>query len=99
MDRTVEVSQLGKAEVFENLMEKKKDLTSSLRTERYLSNIDWRLGKLTTTSRRRIENIALREKCPNTKFFLVRIFLHSVQTQENTIRKNSLFGHFSRSVV
>ena len=40
MDRTVEVSQLGKAEVFENLMEKKKDLTSSLRTERYLSNID-----------------------------------------------------------
>ena len=33
----------------------------------------------------------LREKCPNTKFFLVRI-------QENTDQKNSLFGYFSRSV-
>ena len=29
-------------------------------------------------------NYALREKCPNTEFFLVRIFLYSVQIQENT---------------
>ena len=34
---------------------------------------------------------ALREKCPNTEFFLVRI-------QENTDQTNSVFGHFSRSV-
>ena len=27
---------------------------------------------------------SLREKCPNTKFFLVRIFLYSVRIQENT---------------
>ena len=27
---------------------------------------------------------ALREKCPNTELFLVRIFLYSVQIQENT---------------
>ena len=29
-------------------------------------------------------NYALREKCPNTEFFLVRIFLYTVQIQENT---------------
>ena len=28
-----------------------------------------------------------REKCPNTEFFLVRIFLYSVQIQENTDKK------------
>ena len=39
----------------------------------------------------------LREKCPNTEFFLVRIFLYSVRIQENTDKKNSVFGHFSRS--
>ena len=33
-------------------------------------------------------NYALREKCPNTEFFLVRIFLYSVQIQENTEQKN-----------
>ena len=31
--------------------------------------------------------IPLREKCPNTEFFLVRIFLYSVQIQENTDQK------------
>ena len=29
----------------------------------------------------------LREKCPNTELFLVRIFLYSVQIQENTDQK------------
>ena len=33
------------------------------------------------------ENYALREKCPNTKLFLVRIFLHSVRMQENKDQK------------
>ena len=28
-------------------------------------------------------NLALPEKCPNTEFFPVRIFLYSVQIQEN----------------
>ena len=40
---------------------------------------------------------SLRKKCPNTVFFLVRIFLYSVQIQENTGHKNSVFGDFSRS--
>ena len=39
----------------------------------------------------------LREKCPNTELFLVRIFLYSVRIQENTARNNSVFGPFSRS--
>ena len=33
---------------------------------------------------------AMREKCPNTEFFLVRI-------QETMGQKNPVFGHFSRS--
>ena len=40
---------------------------------------------------------SLREKCPNTEFLLVCIFLYSVQIQENTDQKNSIFEHFSRS--
>ena len=36
----------------------------------------------------------LREKCPSTDFFLVRIFTHSYWIRT---RKNSVFGHFSRS--
>ena len=28
-----------------------------------------------------------KEKCPDTEFFLVRIFLHSVRIQENTDTK------------
>ena len=48
---------------------------------------------------------ALCEKCPNTEFFLVFIFPHSVslciQSEYRKIRtrKNSVFGHFSRSGV
>ena len=46
----------------------------------------------------------LREKCPNTELFLVRIFLYSdcirIQSEyrKMRIRNNSVFGHFSRSV-
>ena len=36
------------------------------------------------------------EVCPNTEFFLVRIFPHSDWIRS---RKNSVFGHFSRSVI
>ena len=63
-----------------------------------------------------IKLLALREKCPETEFFLVRIFLcqslffnkvaglacnliiKETLTQENTDPKNSVFGHFLRSV-
>ena len=38
-----------------------------------------------------IECLLLREKCPNTEFFLVRIFLYSVRIH--------FFGHFSSSVL
>ena len=37
----------------------------------------------------------LREMCPNMEFFLVRIFLYSIQIQENTDQKNFVSGHFS----
>ena len=37
------------------------------------------------------------EKCPNTEFFLVRIFPYSVQMLENMDQKISVFGQFSRS--
>ena len=43
--------------------------------------------------------LSLREKCPNTELFLVRIFLYSVRIQENTDQNNSVYGHFSRSVL
>ena len=52
--------------------------------------------------------VALREKCPNTEFFLVRIFPHSdwirvslgIQSkcEKYGPEKNSVFGHFSRCV-
>ena len=42
-----------------------------------------------------IASLSLREKCPNTEFILVRIFPHSDWIRT---RKNSVFGHFSRSV-
>ena len=32
-------------------------------------------------------SLTLREKCPNTEFFPVRIFLYSVRIQENTDQK------------
>ena len=38
----------------------------------------------------------LREKCPNTEFFLVRAFPHSDWIKIRT-RESSVFGHFSRS--
>ena len=40
---------------------------------------------------------AMREKCPNTDFFLVLIFLYSVRIRKIRTRKDSAFGHFSRS--
>ena len=40
------------------------------------------------------QNTALREKCPNTEFFLVCI---QFECGKIRTRKNSVFGHFSRS--
>ena len=45
--------------------------------------------------------LSLREKCPNTEIFLVRIFPHSHWIRRDTeylSRNISVFGHFSRSV-
>ena len=40
----------------------------------------------------------LREKCPNTELFLVRIFLYSVRIQENTDQKQlRIWTHFTQS--
>ena len=42
----------------------------------------------------------LREKCPNTAFFLVRIFPHlDRKSGKIRTRKNSVLGHFSRSDI
>ena len=41
--------------------------------------------------------VILREKCPNTELFLVRIFLYSYR--KILTRNNSVFRHFSRSVI
>ena len=42
---------------------------------------------------------SMREKCPNTELFLVRIFGLRIQSECRKIRtrNNSVFGHFSRS--
>ena len=37
-------------------------------------------------------NKTLHEKCPNKEFFLVRIFLYSVQIQKNTDRYYAIRG-------
>ena len=38
--------------------------------------------------------MTLHEKCPNMEIFLVRIFLYSVQIQENTDQKKSYLNIF-----
>ena len=43
-------------------------------------------------------NLTLREKCPNTEFFLVHIFHIQSECREIRTRRNSVYGHFSRSV-
>ena len=43
------------------------------------------------------EYLTLREKSPNTEFFLVLIFLY-LECRKIWTRKNYVFGHFSRSV-
>ena len=47
--------------------------------------------------------LKLREKCANTEFFLVRIFLYSVQIQENTDQKKTrictLFTQCDRAII
>ena len=57
-----------------------------------------------------VKTFTLREKCPNTELFLVRIYLYSdwiwrftplrIQQEYKKIRtrNNSVFGHFSHSV-
>ena len=67
----------------------------------FLSSVPLRIrGKKTRdfhTIRFSIDH-ALHEKCPNTEFSLVPIFLYSIfRIQENTYQNNSVFRHFSRS--
>ena len=40
---------------------------------------------------------SLREKCPNTELFLLRIFCIQSDYRKIRTRNNSVFGHFSRS--
>ena len=46
-----------------------------------------------------VYNPTLRENCPNTELFLVGIFLYSIRIQKIRTRNNSVFGHFSCSVM
>ena len=43
--------------------------------------------------------MSLREKCPNTEFFLVRIFFYSVQIQENTDQKKTPYLDAFHAVI
>ena len=43
-----------------------------------------RSRKKSTGQSKKIKEKTLREKCPSTELFLVRIFLYSVRIQENT---------------
>ena len=45
-----------------------------------------------------IMTLALREKCPYSEFFVVRIFPYFVRMRENTDQENSEYGHFLLSV-
>ena len=46
---------------------------------------------------KKTETCTLREKCPNTESFLVRIFLYQSEYRKTRTRKNSVFEHISRS--
>ena len=43
------------------------------------------------------KNETLREKCPNTEFFLIRISLYRTEYKKIRTRKNAVFGQFSCS--
>ena len=47
----------------------------------------------------KIMKTALRKQCPNTEIFPVGIFVYWTEYRKIRTRKNSIFGHFSRSVV
>ena len=57
--------------------------------------VSWSLKHTSKNFSVNVFAISLYEKCPNTEFFLVRISPHSDWIR---IRKNYVFGHFSRSV-
>ena len=44
------------------------------------------------------DKVTLREKCPNTEFFLSVLSCIGTESRKIRTRKNSVFGHFSRSV-
>ena len=46
---------------------------------------------------KKTETWTLREKCPNTESFLVRIFPYQSEYRKTQTRKNTVFGHISRS--
>ena len=50
-------------------------------------------------SRNKKTFITLREKCPDREFFLVRIFLYSVQIQENRNQKKTPYSDSFHAVL
>ena len=73
-------------------------LLSLLKPQKVLMNL-LICQKYEITSLVNIGNIfmALREKCQNTEFFLVRIVPYSDWIRENTDQNNSKYGHVLRS--
>ena len=62
--------------------------------ENFILRSDWYFLKISRSVARTPANLSLREECPNTELFLVRIFLYSDWIRT---RNNSASGHFSRS--
>ena len=67
-------STTGKLEYFKQLV---------MREDRIIISTD----EGGTLAKKNTEKHTLREKCPNTELFLVRIFLYSVRIKENTDHK------------
>ena len=76
----VKSSRLFQSELFEHILKPKCNTLPWGWSKKTLDFWHW-LGFLI------IRQWTLREKCPNTEFFLVCIFLYSVRIQENTDQK------------
>ena len=62
-----------------------------------LRQLTMTICKISQTLRCNLVKNSLREKCPNTWFFQVCIFLYSSQIQENRIQKKCRAWNFSQS--
>ena len=75
------------------------------RCKRELQNLSYANFSMKSQEINAFRKVTLLEKCPNTELFLVRIFPHLERIRRDCrygkirTRNNSVFGHFSRSVM